>query len=256
MLLTRPGSKGRIAEKIYILFPRHSGYVELFFGAGGMFFNKPKAKFNLLNDIDDEIYNLYQVVQTDRDRLKEEIIRTPWSDSIWNYWKENKEADPIKKAARFLFLSNAGYMGKSESLKLSPFQYTKVKLSNEIDDVYKQLVGTNTLFSNRDFRKVLGGISYRDEKEKEQTFVYADPPYLGTETNYDYRWNENDTIDLFNMLIDSGLKFGISEFDSDKILELAETNGLIVTDVAERLNMKNRRVEIFISNYKPQNTLF
>ena len=33
-------------------------YIEPFFGAGGMFFNKRKAKYNVLNDLDSEIFNL------------------------------------------------------------------------------------------------------------------------------------------------------------------------------------------------------
>jgi DNA adenine methylase len=50
MILRRLGNKSKIASEIYRHFPPHRTYVEPFFGAGGMFFNKPKAKYNILND--------------------------------------------------------------------------------------------------------------------------------------------------------------------------------------------------------------
>ena len=50
MILRRLGNKQAIAQDIIKYFPAHKIYVEPFFGAGGMFFQKPKAKFNMVND--------------------------------------------------------------------------------------------------------------------------------------------------------------------------------------------------------------
>ena len=44
MILRRLGNKKKIAKEIQKYFPEHKIYIEPFFGAGGMFFNKPKAK--------------------------------------------------------------------------------------------------------------------------------------------------------------------------------------------------------------------
>ena len=49
MILRRLGNKQAIAEKIQTYFPAHKIYIEPFFGAGGMFFNKRKAKYNIVN---------------------------------------------------------------------------------------------------------------------------------------------------------------------------------------------------------------
>lgn len=46
MILRRLGNKSKLAAKIIPYFPAHKIYIEPFFGAGGMFFNKPKAKYN------------------------------------------------------------------------------------------------------------------------------------------------------------------------------------------------------------------
>ena len=62
MILRRIGNKNNIAKEIEKHFPIHKIYVEPFFGAGGMFFNKQRVGNNLLNDIDSEVFNLCCVV--------------------------------------------------------------------------------------------------------------------------------------------------------------------------------------------------
>lgn len=62
MILRRLGNKKKIAQEIQKHFPPHKIYIEPFFGAGGMFFNKPKAKYNIVNDLDSDVFNLFQVV--------------------------------------------------------------------------------------------------------------------------------------------------------------------------------------------------
>ena len=59
MILRRLGNKQAIAQDIIKYFPEHKAYIEPFFGAGGMFFNKPKAKYNIVNDIDSEAAKRY-----------------------------------------------------------------------------------------------------------------------------------------------------------------------------------------------------
>ena len=54
MILRRLGNKKKIAKEIQKYFPPHKIYIEPFFGAGGMFFNKPKAKYNIVNDLDSD----------------------------------------------------------------------------------------------------------------------------------------------------------------------------------------------------------
>ena len=48
--LRRLGNKNKIADKIIEHFPSHEIYIELFLGAGGIFFNKPIVSHNFLND--------------------------------------------------------------------------------------------------------------------------------------------------------------------------------------------------------------
>ena len=56
-------------------FPEHKVYVEPFFGAGGMFFNKRKAKYNIVNDYDNDVFNLFNVVMHKKDEFIEAFIK-------------------------------------------------------------------------------------------------------------------------------------------------------------------------------------
>ncbi|RYC69759.1 DNA adenine methylase [Spirosoma sordidisoli] len=245
MILTRPGNKRKLAQTILTHFPEHDLYIEPFFGAGGMFFNKPQVKHNIVNDYDSEVYNLFKVI-VDR---KEELARfweiMPIHEDLWKYWKENTESDPIRKAARFLFFSNFSFMGRMTTLKFDRSNTYWLVLMR-LNEIHKQLQGVQLM--NCDFRDVLRRISIR-KGSHQKAFIYADPPYLDTKGgNYD-AFGKQDSIDLFNCLLASGCKFAISEFDHPFILELARINHLRVIPIGERQNMKNRRMEILITNY-------
>ena len=114
MILRRLGNKKRIAKDIIKHFPPHKIYIEPFFGAGGMFFNKPKAKYNIVNDLDSDVFNLFQVVMNRREELEKAFYLMPIHSDLLEYWKANREEEPIRKALRFLFLSNFALLLKGK----------------------------------------------------------------------------------------------------------------------------------------------
>lgn len=262
MILRRLGNKKKIAKEIQKYFPDHKIYIEPFFGAGGMFFNKPKAKYNIVNDIDSDVFNLFQVVSNQKEKLVKEFIKMPMHRDLLEYWKENKETQPIKKALRFLFLSNLTYMGKQDTLHFRARKNEKDLVVNYAAKTLEYL--GDVKFNNKCFRDFIKNISFCDTDfgkpsgERAYTFIYADPPYLGMVSTYEGdSWDETDTNDLFDVLIETDCKFAISEFDNPIILELAERHKLNVITIGERQNLKNRRTEILITNYeKRQMELF
>lgn len=257
-LLRRLGNKSKIAKDVQAHFPHHKQYIELFFGAGGMFFNKPKAKYNIVNDKDSEVYNLFCIVQERREELREAIKTMPIHVDLWNHWRQHTEADPIRRAIRFLFLSNYGYMGKPETLRFGANNTSQILLDS-LNSTWEHLF--QVYFTNCDFRDFFRQVSFKDDKEKEDTLVYADPPYLDTDNNYGdlhskSKWTEEDAFDLFEVLQTWGGKFAISEFNCPFILSEAESRNLNVIYIGERINMKNRRTEILVTNYQNHPQLF
>lgn len=247
MILRRLGNKKKIAHKIIEHFPEHKIYIEPFFGAGGMFFNKPKVKYNIVNDLDSDVFNLFQVIMNQKEELEKAFYIMPIHSDLLDYWKKNLESDPVKKALRFLFLSNFGYMGAPNSLRFGCCDDKNV-FNKHIDKTFELL--EKVQFTNYDFRKVFKCASFSEE-EKPTGFIYMDPPYIQTRNKgYSKHFTKKDIVDLFNCADRSEMKFAISEFDHPFIIDQANQRGLNIHIIGERQNLKNRRTEILITNYK------
>ncbi len=249
MILRRLGNKQAIAQDIIKYFPEHKIYIEPFFGAGGMFFNKRKAKYNIVNDLDSDVFNLFQVVMNQKEELEKAFYMMPIHSDLLKFYQENEETEPIKKALRFLFLSNLTMFGTNSGLAMA-FTKNKNIFFDVIDETYSLI--NDCKFTNTDFRKFFKMISFNKDgrNDEAKTFIYCDPPYLGTNDNYSNSFTEQDSIDLFDCLQATGCKFAMSEFDNEFIINQAKERGLNVIIIGERKNLKNRRTEILITNYK------
>ncbi len=253
MILNRMGNKRKMSQKIIPYFPRHTLYIEPFFGAGGMFFSKPKVIYNIMNDLDSDVFNLFQVLQNQKEELYTAVYEMPIHSDLLAFWQKNKEDEPIKKAARFLLLSNFTYLGIGGTLKLGMHNQKQLALS--LIDRTNALI-SDVLFSNKDFEGFINSIAFRHKEDKKNAFIYCDPPYVGTADNYENSFKEADFLRLLQCLIAKGTKFAVSEFDSGFVTDTAKSKGLNITILGERQNLKNRRAEILITNYQNNNTLF
>jgi DNA adenine methylase len=250
MILRRLGNKKKLMPKLIAHFPPHKIWIEPFFGSGSAFFYKPKAKYNIVNDLDSDVFNLFQVVMNQKEELEKAFYMMPIHSDLLNYWKENEETEPIKKALRFLFLSNLTWMGKGGTLKYSSNNNSKDIIAKNIGLCFDLL--SNVQLNNCDFRFFLVNINFEDRAKlgRNAAFIYNDPPYLGTGDNYSHSFKEEDSFDLFEANEKTGCKYAISEFDHPFILQQAKERNLNVIEIGERQNLKNRRTEILVTNYK------
>lgn len=249
-LFGRLGNKNNIAQDIIKHFPEHRMYIELFFGAGGMFFNKPKTTHTICNDYDNEIYNVFDVLKRRKEDLIDVLTKTIVHETLFKKWQTETEEDEIDKAVRFLILSNFSLLGKQDTLAFS-HTHTKKVLLEKINLIFEDVKYVR--FMKQDFRDVIKKVNFIKSRPNQRkfTFIYADPPYLGTTSKYNVpEWTEKDSLDLINMCKETDLKMAISEFDNPKILEMAK--GLNIIEIGERKNLKNRRKEILITNYNKE----
>jgi len=244
MILRRLGNKRKIAHILEKYFPEHTTYVEPFFGAGGMFFNKRMAKHNIVNDLDSDVYNLYKVIKNDKERLLYELQLMPIHRDLFQHWRNNDEIEPLMQAVRFLFLSNFSLYGKMDCMRYGGWNSKQLILEN-IENFAFMI--QNVQFSNVDFGVFLETIT--TSLSEKNSFIYADPPYLNTVDNYTENFNESDVIRLFDALENTKCKFAYSEFNNDFILKEAKNRGLNVVEIAERRTLGNRNTEILIMNY-------
>ena len=129
-----------------------------------------KVRFNALYTI----YNLFNVVRNDKDKLVDTLIKTPIHQTIFKEWYKKEEHDPVWKAVRFLVLSNFSLLGKSDTLGFSQ-SHTKKVLLSKIDETFIEV--QNVRFMNVDFRKVIPQLAFRNNRPNQRlfTFIYAGP---------------------------------------------------------------------------------
>lgn len=258
MILRRLGNKKKLAQIIKPFIPPHDVYTEPFFGAGGMYFNKPLASHNFLNDIDNDVYNLWYCYFYRKEELLEAVKITPLSTSIFKHFMKCTPKDEIEKALRFLYLSNFSLYGKMDTMKLG--------LHNDKDILMKNFhtlhSSESVRFTNYDFRKFFSSIEWkRKDDSLTRIFVYCDPPYVGTTDNYSDSFTEQDTIGLFDILEEMNMKYKnfyymVSEFKSDFIIDQADKRCLHYAEIGERRSLNNRSTEIIITNYETERSLF
>ena len=256
MILRRLGNKKKIAKKIQAYFPPHKIYIEPFFGAGGMFFNKPKAKYNIVNDLDSDVFNLFQVVMSQKEELEKAFYLMPIHSDLLEYWKNNLETEPIKRALRFLFLSNFTYLGKMGTLVHKAVDNPKKLFTENINLTFDLI--QDVRFNNCDFRQFLKKLAFtkldygKPSTQRQDSLIYLDGPYLQTTNNYKDSdiWKKQDVIDLFDTAQATECLFAYSEFNNPFIIQQANERGLNIIEIGERQNLKNRRTEILVTNYK------
>ncbi len=252
MILNRLGNKKNIAHKIIPYFPRHDIFIDLFFGAGGIYFHKPKSKHNFLNDLDDDVYNLFRHVIEHKEELKKALEQTPIIEKQHKEWVLGKrEETDLWNAVRFIIISNYTYYGFGTTLRIGATNPKKVVL--ELMDATHAYL-KDAYFFNADFRDVFQKLDYKTSKHR--AFCYVDPPYIQTGDNYSNSFSEQDSLDLFDCLENSGIRWAMSEFDSPFIIDQAKQRNLNIIQIGERTNLKNKRTEILITNYETRKTFF
>ena len=108
-IIKYPGSKWSIANWIINKFPEHHSYLELFFGSGAVLFNKSRSNIETVNDLDDNVINLFNWIKNDPEKLAHEIYFTPYARNIYENSNDNIPEESLAKAVNFCIQINMGY---------------------------------------------------------------------------------------------------------------------------------------------------
>ena len=71
------GGKNRLARRIISLIPEHTTYVEPFCGGAQVFFHKEASSVEILNDLNEDIFNFLRVCQLRTGALPAVLYRQP-----------------------------------------------------------------------------------------------------------------------------------------------------------------------------------
>ena len=264
-VLKYPGSKEKIADKIISLFPddyRKMTYLEPFFGSGTVFFRKAPSLIETINDLNEDIYNLFFQIRENGDELARLIEFTPWSRQEYEE-SYNRDSTDLENARRFFIrcwmsIGSTNYTHPGWRHNISK-EAGNISRFNKLPELIKKLCirlqpkhGNNVQIENRSAFILIEKYNY------ENVLMYLDPPYLlSTRKNkkqYVYEMTEDDHIKLCELINKSKAKVILSGYEN----EIYETHLKIFkkTFVSTYDQKGNLRKEILWHNYAITNDLF
>ncbi|MBE6731674.1 MAG: DNA adenine methylase [Ruminococcaceae bacterium] len=263
------GGKRQLLNDITPLLPKRiSSYCEPFLGGGAVLFSiQPKKA--IVNDINKDLINVYEVVRDSVDELIKLLEKHENSSDYFYKLRDidrNKEAyqnlSRVEKASRILYLNKTCYNGlfrvNSSGEFNAPFgHYKNPNIINApvLKAVSKYLNSNEIKFYSKDFESIL-------ENVKKGCFVYLDPPYdpisdTANFTGYDKGgFNRNEQIRLKKCCDDltkRNVKFMLSNSATDFIKELYQDYNISIVKANRSVNsngLKRGAVEeVIVTNY-------
>lgn len=208
-ILKYPGAKWRIADWIVDHMPKHHTYLEPFFGSGAVLFKKTPSPIETINDLDDNVTNLFKVVRDFPEDLARKISATPYSRYEYDTTFDGTEPmDEFEKARRFLVQCWQGHGFRTNGYK--------VGWKNDVQGRERAYALSNwyrlptwILEVSERLRKVQiehsPALQVIERHCYSNVLIYADPPYvLSTRTakQYKHEMTDQDHIELLEALAD------------------------------------------------------
>ena len=246
------GGKKALRDEIIARFPTdYKRYIEVFGGGGWVLFHKaPGNDFEVYNDRNPNLVNLYRCVRDHPDELISELTyalnsRTDF-DYIRKVMKTPTEIPDVKRAAYFYQLIRYSYASGLDSYASQPHSMWNnfPLITNACARLQKVVI------ENKDFEKLI------DQYDRPESFFYCDPPYFETEDYYeDVGFTKDDHIRLADRLSSIEGKYLLSYNDCPEICKLYESRGAHIesisrlSNIAQRYEAGKQYDELIISNY-------
>jgi DNA adenine methylase len=248
------GGKRQLLPEIKKYIPKYTTYYEPFVGGGAVLFELQPSKV-VINDMNSELINVYNVIKNNIDELIEELSNKEKYINTSECFYNTRELDRnpklynkltnIQKAARILYLNKTCYNGlyrvNSTGAFNSPFgNYKSPNIVNDITlkAVSKYFNDSDITFLTGDFEKAVKGI-------KKGAFVYFDPPYAPISKTSNFTgYNESGfgeleqrrLKELCDNLNKKGVNFLVSNSDCEYIRELYKNYEIIEIKAKRSIN--------------------
>ena len=179
------GAKQRLARRIIASLPPHNAWVEAFCGSAAITLAKPPAPIEVINDLDDQIVNVFTQLRENPAELCRAVELTPYARAEFQGARLKCDGlDPLEKARRFLvatMMTVNGTVGSTRAGFSFSQSYARQgkearvcrwgNLPDRLDKVAARL--RNVRVENRDARELLAMFANRPA-----TLMYLDPPYF------------------------------------------------------------------------------
>lgn len=255
------GGKSYLLKPLLSILPEHVVYVEVFGGAGNLLLNKKPVHNEIINDVDDDIVNLFTVVSRDDtfEQFNKIIQSLPYSRTVhqkmWEILKEPFEYNPfepnVRRAVAYYYFKNSS-VASTGSFRVSRLGNPVISISyaNKLDKL-KQVRERlrKVIVEHVDFEECIRKYDTPD------TLFFLDPPYLNAEHYYKHGFTIEDHKRLLNLLPTIKGKFILTTYRNE-LYENALRNFycLTVSNVkhsAAYMKKKNRVEECIYTNFEP-----
>ena len=228
------GGKKALREEVVKRFPLcYERYIEVFGGGGWVLFHKlPGRDFEVYNDFNSLLANLYRCVRDKPDLLEnalEYVLKSREDFDRARLALRRKRTTDIQRAAWFYQIIRYSYASALTSFGSQPHDIrADFPL---IEQAHRRL--KDVVVENKDFEKLVR------QYDRPVSFFYCDPPYHATEGYYqnigEDGFTEKDHIRLRDTLLSMEGKFLLSYNDDAFVRELYDAPGIQIESVT-RLN--------------------
>lgn len=265
------GGKTKLIPYIIENLPevKFKNYYEPFVGGGSVFFNIYALYNNdityTISDINESLINCYDKIKNNVDEVINELRRDIYKNDITSYYDRRKRYNELKylttddilieKVALFIYLNKCGYNGMYRENLKGEFNipFGKMKNPKICDEELLRMVNKSLGSVN------IGCCEYNDILNiiEKGDFVYLDPPYHETFTDYTnnkFGEDEQKKLKLFvDTLKDKGVYIMLSNSATNFIKDLYKDYKQINLSTKYSLGGKgaNRgdKEELLIINY-------
>ena len=209
-LIRYHGGKFRLSSWIISHFPAHQTYVEPFCGGASVLLQKERSRFEVLNDKDDDVVNLFRVLRDSEKSLElaKAIDLTPYSRTEFFDAFQYTE-DEIERARRLVIRAQMGFGSAGATKGNTGFRLNSARGGGDIVTIWQRQSKIilqaaarlkEVLIENRDALKVI------EDHDREDTLFFIDPPYiLSTRTMggnaYRHELTNSQHIELIDRLL-------------------------------------------------------
>ncbi|MFH2011670.1 MAG: DNA adenine methylase, partial [Pseudomonadota bacterium] len=207
-LLAYTGGKSLLAKRIINRFTDHDCYCEAFAGAAWVFFRKEPSKVEVLNDKDEDLVNLYRIIQNHYEEFVRQFRHLLVSRKIFDILERQ---DPftltdIQRAVKYFYLLKTSFGGHIIN---QSFGYSTTHKPNlNILDLEERILQIHWRIA----RVIIENLEWYDclkRYDRVHTLFYLDPPYYETK-DYRHNFEEEDFRALATLLNNIKGKFILS----------------------------------------------
>lgn len=227
---------------IYAVFPKEYGrYIEIFGGSGAVMLGREPCKFEVYNDIDGELVNLFRCVRNrpaelllelgllplnsrsefqrwlhfetgedevvahlpDQIEVIDRLIPKEWAEKMKAALSKRADYREVRQAAAYFMRVRTSYASSGRSFACQPFNV--VTMFDQLDKMSTRLA--NVIIEEQSFETLI------PHYDREDAFFYGDPPYFSSEYVYDAEFDWEHHVLLRDTLAKCKGKWLISQAD-------------------------------------------